>query len=93
VHLHLPRLPVAAVLLSLVYLAAVAVAISAPGQHALAGLVVLTGLVARWVVRARRPEHASAPVALAVAGATTAVDAVLPAESAPAAAPGHATAA
>ncbi|MGY1828622.1 MULTISPECIES: hypothetical protein [unclassified Blastococcus] len=92
-HLHLPRLPVAAVLLSLVYLAAVAVAISAPGQHAVAGLVVLTGLVARWVVRARRPERAADPVALAVAGTTTAVDAVLPTEPVPAAAPAHATAA
>ncbi|SEL82413.1 hypothetical protein SAMN04515665_12061 [Blastococcus sp. DSM 46786] len=90
-HLHLPRLPVPAVLLSLVYLAAVAVAISAPGQHALAGLLVLTGLVARWVVRARRSGRAAAPVALAVAGTTTAVDAVLPAD--PAAATAHATAA
>ncbi|MCF6746485.1 hypothetical protein E9529_19850 [Blastococcus sp. KM273128] len=86
-------MPVPAALLSLVYLAAVAVAISAPGQHALAGLVVLTGLVARWVVRARRPEPAAAPVALAVADATTAVDVVLPTEHAPAAAPAHATAA
>ncbi|MGY2076191.1 hypothetical protein [Blastococcus sp. SYSU DS0828] len=83
-HLHLPRLPLPAVLLSLVYLAAIAVAVSAPGQHAVAGLVVLTGLVARWVVRARRPERAAAPVALAVAESTDTVDAVLTAEPAPA---------
>ncbi|MCF6508629.1 hypothetical protein E9549_14620 [Blastococcus sp. MG754426] len=86
-------MPVPAALLSLVYLAAVAVAISAPGQHAVAGLVVLTGLVARWVVRARRPEPAPAPVALAVAGTASAVDAVLPADPATVAAPAHATAA
>ncbi|MGY1723925.1 hypothetical protein [Blastococcus sp. SYSU DS0533] len=90
-HLHLPRVPVPAALLSLVYLAAVIVAISAPGQHAPAGLVVLTGLVARWVVRARRPQRAAAPVALAVADTTGAVDAVLPADAVPAAAPAHAT--
>ncbi|MGY2083319.1 hypothetical protein [Blastococcus sp. SYSU DS0539] len=82
-HLHLPRLPLAAVLLSVVYLAAIAVAVGAAGQHTAAGLVVLTGLVARWAVRARRPERATTPVALAVAGTATAVDAALPAEPAP----------
>ena len=89
-HLHLPRLPVPAVLLSVVYLAAIAVAVSAPGQHAVAGVVVLTGLVARWAVRARRPERSATPVALAVAGTATAVDAVLTPE--PAAAPARAAA-
>jgi hypothetical protein len=49
VHLHVP-----AVLLSLVYAAAVAVAVTDPGRHALAGLVVLAGLVTRWAVRHRR---------------------------------------
>jgi hypothetical protein len=74
--LHLTgRLPVATVLLSAVYALAVAVALTAPGQHALAGCAVLAGLVGRSVVRRRR----SAPAA--VAAATVAVDAV------PAAAP------
>ena len=74
--LHLTRLPVATVLLSAVYAIAIAVALAAPGQHALAGCAVLAGLVSRSVVRRRR----SAPAA--VAAATTAVDAVLPGEAA-----------
>jgi cytochrome b561 len=80
-HLHLPtltsRLPVATVLLSVVYAAAIAVALTAPGQHAAAGCAVLAGLVSRTVVRRRR----SAPAA--VAAATAAVDAlaVLPDET------------
>jgi uncharacterized membrane protein len=71
VHLHLPHLPVPAVLLSAVYAAAIAVAIMHPGQPTLAGLVVLAGLAARWVARHRRavpvpvavltPDAASAP--------------------------------
>ncbi|SDF54938.1 hypothetical protein SAMN05660485_03606 [Blastococcus fimeti] len=79
-HLHLPHLPVPAVLLSVVYAAAVAVALAHPGEHTLAGLVVLAGLVGRWALRSRHP--AAAPVALAVAESTGAVDAVLPAEPA-----------
>jgi hypothetical protein len=90
-HLHLPALrlpalpsglPVATVLLSVLYAAALAVALTAPGQHAVAGCVVLAGLVGRTVVRRRRA------VPAAVAATTAAVDsiAVLPAD-APATAP------
>ena len=61
-HLHRAP-PVAAVLLSVVYAAAVAVALTAPGEHALAGIVVLTGLVARWALRHRH--RATAPEAAA----------------------------
>jgi hypothetical protein len=83
-HLHLPALrlpalpsglPVATVLLSVLYAAALAVALTAPGQHAVAGCVVLAGLVGRTVVRRRR----SAPAA--VDAAATAVDGVLPQEA------------
>ena len=85
-HLHLPALrvpalpsglPVATVLLSVLYAAALAVALTAPGQHAVAGCVVLTGLVARTVVRRRRT------TAGALAASTATVDsiAVLPAEA------------
>ena len=74
-HLHRPP-PVAAVLLSVVYAAAVAVALTAPGEHALAAIVVLTGLVARWALRHRH----KAAVAHVV---PTAVDA-RPAPAAPA---------
>lgn len=81
-HPHVPHLPLPAVLLSVVYAAAVAVALAHPGEHTVAGLVVLAGLVARWALRSRHP--AAAPVALAVAGSTDAVDAVLPVEPAPA---------
>ncbi|MFW3169767.1 hypothetical protein [Geodermatophilus sp. CPCC 206100] len=66
-HLSLP-----AVLLTVVYAAALAVAVTAPGEHALAGVVVLTGLVSRWAVRHRRVHRALA------------VDAVLTPEAAPA---------
>jgi cytochrome b561 len=85
-HLHVPalhltgRLPVAAVLLAVVYASAIAVALTAPGQHAVAGCAVLAGLVSRSVVRRRR----SAPAA--VSAATVAVDAVLP-DEVPASAP------
>jgi hypothetical protein len=85
-HLHLPALrvpalpsglPVATVLLSVLYAAALAVALTAPGQHAVAGCVVLAGLVARTVVRRRRT------TAGALAASTATVDsiAVLPAEA------------
>jgi hypothetical protein len=70
VHLNLP-----AVLLTVVYAAAVAVAVTAPGEHIVAGLVVLTGLVSRWAVRHRRGPRA-VPLA-------TAVDAVLAPEAGP----------
>ncbi|MGY2126845.1 hypothetical protein [Blastococcus sp. SYSU DS0617] len=73
-HLHLPRLPLPAVLLSVVYAAAIAVALAHPGGHTLAGLVVLAGLVARWGVRNRRPHAVPAPVPLAVAGSAGAAD-------------------
>ena len=66
---------VPAVLLTVVYAAALAVAVTAPGQHLVAGLVVLAGLVTRWAVRHRRA-HAATPV--------VAADAVLAPESAPA---------
>jgi hypothetical protein len=78
--LHVPaltraaRLPVATVLLTVLYAAAITVAIAAPGQHALAGCAVLAGLVSRTVVRRHRS------TAGAVATATQAVDAVLPGE-------------
>lgn len=80
-HLHLPHLPVPAVLLSVLYAAAIAVALAHPGAHTLAGLVVLAGLVARWALRTRRP--AVGPVAVSA----DAVDAVLPSEPAVAPAP------
>jgi hypothetical protein len=73
VHLSLP-----AVLLTVVYAAALAVAVTAPGQHLVAGLVVLTGLVTRWAVRHRRV-HAVAPAPV------TPADAVLAPGPAPAA--------
>jgi hypothetical protein len=79
VHLHLPHLPVPAVLLSVLYAAAIAVAFTDPGRNTVAGLVVLAGLTARWTLRSRRP----APVPVAAAGTVTAVDAVLTAEPAP----------
>ncbi len=86
-HLRLPHLPVPAVLLSVVYAAAIAVALAHPGEHTLAGLVVLAGLVARWALRSRH--RVAAPVSLAAASTAGTVDAVLapdPAAPAPAAA-------
>jgi hypothetical protein len=76
-HLSLPRLsghhlPVASALLSVVYAAAVVVALTAPGADTLVGLVVLAGATARWAVRRRRSTVG------AVAAATAAVDTVLP---------------
>jgi cytochrome b561 len=72
VHLSAP-----AVLLTVVYAAAVAVAVTAPGEHAVAGLLVLAGLVTRWAVRHRRAGVSPAPAA-------PAVDAVLAPDTAPA---------
>ena len=72
--LRLPRgLTPAAALLSLLYVAAIVVALTAPGQHAVAGSVVLLGLVARSVARRRHPAAAAVPVRdTAPATATTA---------------------
>ncbi|MCA0145007.1 hypothetical protein [Blastococcus sp. LR1] len=77
-HLRLPHLPPAAVLLSVVYVAAIAVALANPGRPTLAGVVVLAGLTARWALRHHRraavvaadvvvltPEVAPAPAAAA----------------------------
>ena len=78
--LHVPalsltgRLPVATLLLSVVYALAIAVALAAPGQHALAGCAVLAGLVSRSVVRRRRS------TAAALTAATVVVDDALPVE-------------
>jgi hypothetical protein len=57
VHLHVP-----AVLLSLLYAAAVAVAISHPGADAMAGAIVLAGLVTRRLVRHHRRSSPAAVV-------------------------------
>jgi hypothetical protein len=86
---RLPHLPAPVLLLSVVYTAALAVAIGDPGRHALAGLAVLAGLTARWGMRCRRPGRL--PPAVAVVDTATAVDAVLP--PAPPSAPVHAAAA
>jgi hypothetical protein len=60
--LHLPRgLTPSAAALSLLYVAAIVVALTAPGQHAVAGAVVLLGLVARSVARRHRPAVAVLP--------------------------------
>jgi 2-keto-4-pentenoate hydratase len=72
VHLSVP-----AVLLTVVYAAALAVAVAAPGQHLVAGLVVLTGLVTRWAVRHHRA-HVTVP------GPVAPADAVLAPDTAPA---------
>ena len=55
-----PTLPAA--LLSLLYVAAIVVALTAPGQHAVAGSVVLLGLTARSVARRRRRPAAAVPL-------------------------------
>ena len=78
-HLRLPHLPPAAVLLSVVYVAAIAVAVAHPGRPTLAGVVVLAGLTARWALRHRQR---AVVVPLAVVPA-----AVLTPEPAPAATP------
>ena len=70
------HLSVPAVLLTVVYAAALAVAVTAPGQHLAAGVVVLAGLVTRWAVRHRRA-HAVVPASVAP------VDAILAPEAAP----------
>jgi hypothetical protein len=64
-HLHLPHLAVPAVLLSVVYAAAIAVAFTDPGRNTVAGLVVLAGLTARWAARHRRSVASAGVVVLA----------------------------
>ena len=66
-----------ALLLSLVYAAALAVALTDLGQHAVAGLLVLGGLTARWFVRSRR-SSAAPTLAVVPDPVPTALD-VLPA--------------
>jgi hypothetical protein len=62
-----------AVLLTVVYAAAAAVALTAPGEHAVAGFVVLTGLVARWALRHQhRHRHRAAAPAVVPTRATPA---------------------
>jgi hypothetical protein len=61
----MPR-SVPALLLSIVYAAALAVAVTDPGQHAVAGVVVLAGLTARWFLRHRRAPHTVVAPRLAV---------------------------
>ncbi len=76
-NLHLPALPLPAVLLSVVYAAALTVAVANPGRPTLAGLVVLAGLTARWALRHR--QRATTPAVVTATAA--AVDAVLPVEA------------
>ena len=66
--MHLHHVHVPAVLLSVVYAAVVAVALTAPGEHTLAGLIVLAGLVTRLI----RPSfwRARAPGILQNSGST-----------------------
>ena len=94
-HAHAPRLPVppltgrrpplATVLLTALYTASIAVALTAPAEHALAGCLVLAGVTARWAAHRRRSP------AGAVTAATAVVDAALPGDGidgqVPAAAP------
>jgi hypothetical protein len=71
---HIPARHVpgpATVLLGLVYAAAIAVALTAPAEHALAGCLVLAGVTARWAVHRRRSTVG------AVAASAAAVDALL----------------
>jgi hypothetical protein len=58
-----PHLPFPALLLSVVYALAIAVAVAHPGRPTVAGVVVLAGLTARWIARHRRAER-PAPVAV-----------------------------
>ncbi|RBY94911.1 hypothetical protein DQ244_00115 [Blastococcus sp. TBT05-19] len=60
----MPHLPLPAVLLSVVYAAAIAVALAHPGRPTLGGVVVLAGLTARWALRHR--QRAAVVVAPAV---------------------------
>jgi hypothetical protein len=68
---------VPAVLLSLVYAAALALALTDVGSHALAGAVVLAGLTTRWALRHR---HRRTGTVTALAPATNPA-AVLPTDA------------
>jgi hypothetical protein len=81
--LHLPAVhrssfPVAAALLAFVYLAAIAVAVAAPGERTAAGLVVLAGLTARVLVRRHRSTAAALAATEAVPPAAPAVTPAVP---------------
>jgi hypothetical protein len=77
----------ATVLLTVLYAAALALALTSPAEHVLAGCLVLGGLTARWAVRRRRS------TAGVLAPATGAVDTALPEGSALPVGPGTAPAA
>ncbi|WP_369131014.1 hypothetical protein [Modestobacter roseus] len=83
VHLPTLRLPTrvgaASALLTVVHLAALAVAVTAPAGQALAGCLVLAGLVSRWAVRRRRSVAAAVPAARDAVDTVLAADTVLPA--------------
>lgn len=80
----MPR-SVPALLLSVVYAAALAVAVTDLGQHAVAGLLVLGGLTARWFLRHRgAPAAAPATAAARLAAVPDPVPAALDAVPAPA---------
>jgi hypothetical protein len=77
----------ATVLVTVLYATALAVALTSPAEHVLAGCLVLGGLTARWAVRRRRS------TAGVLAPATGAVDRALPEGSALPVVPGTAPAA
>ncbi|MGY2005056.1 hypothetical protein [Blastococcus sp. SYSU DS1024] len=52
--MHPSQLPVPSLMLTFVYVAAIAVAVAHPGLPTLGGLFVLAGLTARWAARHRR---------------------------------------
>ncbi|RBY96409.1 hypothetical protein DQ237_10930 [Blastococcus sp. TF02-8] len=60
----MPHPTPAAALLSLVHAAAIAVAVANPGRPTIAGIVVLAGLTARWLLRHRRSVAAADVVVL-----------------------------
>jgi hypothetical protein len=71
-HPHLPHMSLPTFVLSVVYAAAIAIAVAHPGRNTLAGLVVLAGLTIRWFLRFRRSAHpaaAQAPATAQLAGA------------------------
>jgi hypothetical protein len=59
------HVPVPAVLLLLVYAAALAVALTDVGSYGLAGAVVLAGVTTRWALRHRRSLRRAAAVTAA----------------------------
>jgi hypothetical protein len=58
-------------MLSVVYAAAIAVALANPGRATLAGLVVLAGLSARWLARHRAHSPRTATVVVPAEPAVT----------------------